>query len=629
MRRHWLVLVASVVLVMAAERMPARSTEGKDAGKTLHQRAEALEKAGKLQDAARLYDRDRRRARRHLAAILPGLTEAEKPEFWKNTGARSSLDQALSLGLAHKDDAAVAALSASWLLNGKAVDQESLAASVLMARRASEPKLSKLSQRLLSIRQQLARLNLSTARPGQEKQRLKQIDDLASEERALVKQLGEGTRVGSWVELAEVRKALPADAVLIDVAYYWSFESKAKPGKSRQRSRYAAWVTPKKGQVVPIDLGPAEKIDEAVKQFREAIKDAPAQIKNKGEKKAEKTLRKHLGALSRLVLTPLLPHIGKSKRWLVCPDGNLWLVPWEAFILKNGKYAIENHQISYLSSGRDLLPSVAPKVKVTVPLVFADPDFDLDPKKGRAEPRRLLGKERDEEGVRSLSGTLNLGKIRRLPGTAAQAKAIAPSLKTYAGVAPRVYLRERALEAVFKAARNPRVVVFCTHGFYLPEQDGKRDKGGRSTPKAVKKWENPLLRCGLLLAGCNHAAKAGDADDGVLTGLEVVAADLRGCELVVLSAGDSGLGPVVIGEGVIGLRHAFQLAGARAVVATLWQVPDKASARLTTLFFKGLAKGQNKAEALRAAKLKVIEESRKSHAAAHPFCWAGFTLTSQ
>ena len=590
-----------------------------------------LARTGEARQAAGEFDRARRIARRHLAAVLPALAESEKAAFFLNTSARRDLAMALSLGLEHSKDNSVAALAASWLVNARAVDQEGLASSLLLARESSDAGVGKLSRQLLSVRQRLARLTLSRPRPGREKQHLEQVEKLTTQEQELgkaLRQAGSKAAPPSWVELGDVRKALPADAVLIDVAHFRPFNFTAKPGQKKwQAARYAAWVTPRSGAVQIVDLGPAEQIDGAVKRFREAIKAAAELVKGQGEEKAEQALREHLDTLSKRVLQPLLPHVGKSKKWLISPDGNLWLLPWEALTLKDGKYAIEKYRISYLTSGRDVIPTVAAKVKVQAPLVLADPDFDLDKKQAQTNlPATAPG----EDDTSSLSAAFRLGRAKRLPFTAAEARAVTPSLKAYARMTPRVHLRSEALEGVFKAVQNPRVLVLSTHGFFLPDQEVARAEESRpGKSKPVKKWDNPLLRCGLLLAGCNNAAKATNADDGVLTGLEVVGTDLRGCELVVLSACETGVGEVQSGEGVSGLRQAFQLAGVQAVVSTLWQVPDKSSARLMSQFFKNLSLGMNKAEALRAAKLTLIEERRDDYAAAHPFFWAAFTLTGR
>jgi CHAT domain-containing protein len=93
----------------------------------------------------------------------------------------------------------------------------------------------------------------------------------------------------------------------------------------------------------------------------------------------------------------------------------------------------------------------------------------------------------------------------------------------------------------------------------------------------------PGLLSGIVLAEANKPINlAAAGDDGILTAAEVTALDLRGVETVVLSACDTGLGHTAGGEGVLGLQRALQIAGARTVVASLWEVPDEATRHLMT-----------------------------------------------
>ena len=488
------------------------------------------------------------------------------------------------------------------MLNGKGLAQQALAERALLARGGKDPAAAQLVTQLRDVRNRLAALTLATPRPGQEDDRKRELTRLDEQERELSKKLGQVTgrpkRDDPWVEPEAVRKALPADAVLVEIARFDVFDFQAKdPQKPWQPPHYAAWVIPTagRGEVQVIDLGEAKPIEDAVAAARRALQPELELLRSRGEPDAEQQLQKPLQDLARLVLQPLLPHIGQAKRWLISPDAALWLVPWAALPLPDGRYAVEGHLISYVISGRDLVADLGSKASER-PIVLADPDYDLDPAQARATTRQMLreraGPEPAQEPLLALRGSsrsLAGATFAHLPGTAAEAEAVLPRLTHYAGIEPRLYTGPQALEAVFKAVQRPRIVMLSTHGFFLEEPETKPEDrpalaldGGRSPAKPGPLPENPLLRCGLVLAGANQRDRATgpEDEDGILTGLEIVGTDLRGTELVVLSACETGLGEIRNGEGVAGLRQSFQLAGAQAVLATLWQVPDRESARL-------------------------------------------------
>ena len=221
-----------------------------------------------------------------------------------------------------------------------------------------------------------------------------------------------------------------------------------------------------------------------------------------------------------------------------------------------------------------------------------------------------------------------------LPGSGVEATNVARLL----GDDAILRLGADAREAELKAVVSPRVLHLATHGFFLSDQEFKHThslkdsfagnlgtRWNASLPK--NEWENPLVRCGIALAGANHARQITNAiaEDGLLTGLEASLLNLQGTELVILSACDSGTGEVKIGEGVMSLRRAFRIAGAESVLASHWPVSDRATSRLMTEFMRRWRLGEPRAKAWREAQLEVLRSKEFSN----PYFWAAFTLTGR
>ena len=570
---------------------------------------------GRLDDAGKAFDKDRRIVRQYVTRVLPMLTSTQQLRYLKFQEERD-LAPALSLAYFARDHKDSILRSADWLLNGKAIAHQVLAESALLARGNKNPNVARLLHDLETVRSKLSRLTII--------QDQKEYERLNREEQDLVIELHrQGSQLASfepWVDFGQFYKRLPKDAAFIDIARFQPIDLKASAGKRKQDARYVAWITLPGGQVNLVDLGEARVVEALIRNLFKTIDEAPGLIQRKGDIDATAALHAALQPLAKQVLHPLLPHIGAQKRWILCPDGDLWLVPWNTLLLPGAKdaYAVEKHTISYVTSGRDLVSSSLPSApnEVRAPVIFANPDFDL--KKTQVNKQIAELREKDAGADRTRSGALGAiltGNVKRLEFSAAEAAAVAPPLEAYAGVAPEIYMSEKAIKHAVRSVRHPRALLLSTHGFCLPRSN---------TETTVE--DNPLMRCGLLFAGCNDSQSR---EQGILTGLEVLDMDLRGCELVVLSACQTGLGETRDGEGVAGLRQCFQLAGADAVVASLWEVPDLPTALLMKKFFETLAKTNDKAEALAEAQRHMIQTRRADRGVAHPFAWAAFTLTGR
>jgi CHAT domain-containing protein len=196
----------------------------------------------------------------------------------------------------------------------------------------------------------------------------------------------------------------------------------------------------------------------------------------------------------------------------------------------------------------------------------------------------------------------------------------------------RVLVGRDASEAGFKReGPGSRVLHLATHGFFLSGScsngpRGTRAVGGLSKRRDTPPLDNPLLLSGLALAGANRRAAAGpEEDDGILTAEEVASLNLGGVEWAVLSACDTGVGEIKAGEGVFGLRRAFQVAGARTVIMSLWSVEDEATREwMRALYINRLERKLSTADAVHQASVTVLRARRAAKQSTHPFFWAGF-----
>jgi CHAT domain-containing protein len=269
---------------------------------------------------------------------------------------------------------------------------------------------------------------------------------------------------------------------------------------------------------------------------------------------------------------------------------------------------------------------------------------DAVPEQG-APPPVSVASATSYRGHRSACSDFAVLRFEALPATGEETREIVHLWKKHgqhdASNSHTLDLREAAAsEAALKRfAPEHRVLHLATHGFFLGGQcesalDGVRGIGGLApgpgTPQAAGTrpvaGENPLVLSGLALAGANHRTAAGDGEeDGILTAEEIASLDLSGAEWAVLSACETGVGDIRVGEGVFGLRRAFQVAGVGTLIMSLWSVDDEATRSWMEALYSGrLARGLDTAEAVRQASLTVIEQRRDAGQSTHPFYWAAF-----
>lgn len=419
------------------------------------------------------------------------------------------------------------------------------------------------------------------------------IDGLTTELASRNAQLRAQTAAVEW---PAVQAKLAKDTVLVEWFRYQPLGpgAKADQGLRWGQPRYAAFVLRAEGAPVAVDIGEAAGIDLA-------IADLLVAMEQQHDTAAEIGRELHM----RLV-EPLRSRMGGARRLLISPDGQLNLLPFAALVDPQGKALLESLEISYLSTGRDLLRLGDTTPSRSGMAVFAHPDYGPPPGAG---PGLSALVARDPR--------VPARGFRPLPGTVQEAKA----LETLFGLSARqVRTGAEASEQAVKSLHGPRLLHLATHGFFLEDNPQELLEGlsGARDEREARPRGNPLLRSGLAMAGANRSP--GGDDDGILTALEMSGLDLSGTELAVLSACETGLGKVRNGEGVQGLRRALVLAGVKSQLTSLWRVDDAATAELMDHYYRRLARGATRSQALREAQLALLARPERRH----PRFWSAF-----
>jgi len=355
-----------------------------------------------------------------------------------------------------------------------------------------------------------------------------------------------------------------------------------------------------------IDENSTKKIDNLIKTFREDITVIlnESNMTDEKLKHLTKSSKEKLSSLYALLIQKPLKNTIKDKTSLIIsPDGALRLLPFETLYDKEkDQYLIEEKEIRYIPSGRELVRlykyskgKTSKGKKSTV--IFANPDFSS----------KIASVPKEEIAITPNTNRAGIVKslfrmhFTPLPGTKEEAREIKEILKQSK---VQEYEQDKATESNLLKTKEPKILHIATHGFFINDN---------TVP-------NPMLKSGIALAGANTSVIKGKSD-GVVTALKLSGLDLKGTDLVVLSACQTGVVDINSTDSVSGLSKAFIQAGAKDIVMSLWSVDDQATKELMSSFYQEMKEKKNYTKALKAAKLKMIEEGK------HPFYWGAFVVS--
>ncbi|WP_026786553.1 CHAT domain-containing protein [Planktothrix rubescens] len=413
---------------------------------------------------------------------------------------RYRFDHFLSLILTYFSDSPEAAkIALDVVLKRKCITATALAAFNFAIYSERYSHLQPEFQRLRSLREQLTHLMFDPPfiqpQEPQEQYRLRRrehqklVTELQQEceqiEKQLASQVPEIQLQDQETDRRAVALALPEGSALVEFVRFNVFDFKADQW---QPAQYLAFVLPaqKPDAVQMILLGDAEPIERLIKVFREKISELRLNdlgVRHK-EQPAQQISYQEAGIkLREAIYNPILEQVNLAEysHLIIAPDYELCIVPF-GILPEEGRLLIDHYQISYLSTGRDILRgTIETERPASPPFIMADPDFNLSRSEGfspqkspRKSPEGLTtnGDESPEglttNGDESPEGLTTNDVIKRLggeyfdplPETGILAETVAQKL----GVKP--YLQQQALEPLFGRVNCPNILLIATHGYF-------------------------------------------------------------------------------------------------------------------------------------------------------------------
>lgn len=474
---------------------------------------------------------------------------------------------------------------AAFLLRQKGVVLDSLIAEAQLSRESTDPGVAEARRALASARAEFRAAFLGSERG---ERNLAELEALVRERhQALIRLTGsrDFSVNGATPDVAALRGSLEGDDVLIDYLRYRRYD-----GLASFEERYGAAVTTREATRF-VDLCAAGETDDLVAAMIPYFGAA-----NGGGEEADRTARQLMERLHRLLLAPAGEILTNHRKLIVCPEGPVSFVPFACLVGPDGKFLIESRDLRYVTSARELLGPPAPGNPAAGAVLVGNPAFETghEPGPGVADRRGLLA------SFQASSLTLLAEGLVPLEGAEEEVGLLGPVMQRRLGTPVVLVKGAEATEAGLRSGvHRPHLLHIATHGLYLPSALETIPEGARDlslVPAEVAGFQNPMFGSCLALAGSSDTAAAwargivpDPENDGLLMANEVAELDLTGTLLVTLSACDTASGEATRGDGVLGLRRGFRMAGAENVISTLWPISDAATVAIMRQFYEGLA----------------------------------------